>query len=104
MRSRLFLVLLSLASCVATPIGIGGVAYPGVNAALSSVVALGVAAEQGPATDCKMSCGPGTACNPRTDTCGAIPCGGTCREDQQCQESNIVPYCMLSVWDGEASH
>jgi hypothetical protein len=103
MRAWFPIAALGWAACVATPLGIGGDTYQGVNAATNTAIALGAAAAQSHGQPvCPATCKAGAACNPSTGVCEPLPCGGVCRDDEQCNELALVPYCMVvSTLDAE---
>jgi hypothetical protein len=82
------------AACVATPNGVGGGQSPVGNAAINTAIAGGVAVERRHEGECYTPCTPGNVCNPKTGYCEPIPCQGTCREDQTCDASGLVPHCV----------
>jgi len=47
--------------------------------------------------ECFATCPGGTQCNPKTGACERPPCGGTCRQDEQCVASPTREWCALLV-------
>jgi hypothetical protein len=93
---RWLLAGLLLPGCVATPNGIGGEQIPAANAAVATAIAGGVAAERRREGDCYTPCTPGNVCNPKTGYCEPVPCGGTCRVDEVCDQQALIPHCVAA--------
>jgi hypothetical protein len=78
--------------------GSGAVASAVINTTIA-VAASGVSRSQG---GCYAACAPGTACDPTTGYCVALPCRGQCKAHEQCVEDGIKSQCIaLSLPGGQ---
>jgi len=90
---RLCGALALLAGCATGPSPT--VAGNDAAAAVANVVlATGVGAARVAEGACFTICGPGTACNPKTKLCDALPCHDECRSNQICDTSGPLDRCV----------
>lgn len=80
--------------------GSGAVASAVINSTIA-VAASGLSRSQG---GCYAACAPGTACDPATGYCVALPCRGQCKAHEQCVEDGIKSQCIaLSLPGGKVT-
>ena len=91
-------LLALLAGCQSA--GSGAAASALINTTIA-VAASGVSRSQG---GCYAACAPGTACDPSTGYCVALPCRGQCKAHEQCVEDGIKSQCIaLSLPGGQVT-
>lgn len=84
-----FAVLL-LSSCATQTGAADSVGAALLNTAVAATVS-GIERAQG---RCFSPCAPGTACNPSTGFCEALPCRGLCDPTQICERSGRTERCV----------
>jgi hypothetical protein len=67
------------------------------NAVLNTTLAATTAVVERSQGRCYAACPTGTACNTSTGYCDPIPCGGSCRADEKCQETPTGQRCIGQV-------